>query len=198
MIGPKLTSSRTPFETGSPIPLLASQIYLPRSSFLTWRIVKLAPLEFLRFTFIFLKSTGLFAPFYLYVFPFEKKISSLSRFQTISGFGYPSALHNSVADWPSKTRTFVSITSKMIGGRVTCKSTSFAITLLRSKLIWHLYFPVSDAVRFWIYIWKKFHVIDKLNRPYRVSNSRASYKCSKPHRLLCESADSEKLQPLLR
>ena len=88
--------------------------------------------------------------FYLKEFPFEEKISSFSRFQTMTGFGKPSAWHKSVADWPSSTRRFISITSRMTGGRVTCKSTSFATVCERSILIWHLYLPVSAAVRFWI------------------------------------------------
>lgn len=64
---------------------------------------------------------------HLKVKAFVNKISSLSRFHVISGFGKPSALHNKVASWPTATFTFDSIPLMMSGARVTCKSTSRAI-----------------------------------------------------------------------
>lgn len=78
---------------------------------------------------------------YLYELPFENKSSCPSRDHVISGVGKPSALQNRVAAWPSATRTFCnSVISKICGALVTCRSTSFSITLPRSRLIFKYYF----------------------------------------------------------
>lgn len=140
MMGPKLTSRSTLFETDSPMPFDASQMYLPRSSFFTWKIVRLAPLEN-NLKINLLIECNLGVRIYLYELPFENKSSCPSRDHIISGVGKPSALQKRVAAWPSATRTFCnSVISKICGALVTCRSTSFSITLPRSRLIFKYYF----------------------------------------------------------